>query len=127
MSTELNENQLLAVQLVAAGMSGREIANELSVRPETVSRWKNDSEFVASVNSIIVDAQEASQAKLSQMSALALKIIEDALNDESVPINIKLHTAFKVLDKVGEPKRQLEINARKIDSEKMFGEMIFSL
>ena len=123
MSTELNENQQLAVQLVASGMSGREVAKELKIRPETVSRWKNDSEFIAGVNRIIVDAQEASQAKLSEMAAQALKVIEDALNDESVPTNIKLHTAFKVLDKVGEPKRELETNAKKIDSQKRMSEM----
>jgi hypothetical protein len=91
MTTKLNENQLLAVQLVASRMSGQLIAKELSVRPETVSRWKNDSEFIAGVHTIIVDAQEASQAKLSEMSALALKIIEDALNDESVPTDGNTH------------------------------------
>ena len=124
MSTELNENQLLAVQLVASGMSGQLIAKELSVRPETVSRWKNDPNFMAGVHSIIVDAQENCQAKLCQLSALALKIIEDALNDESVPTNIKLHAAFKLLAKVGEPKRELETRAKKIASQKMFDEIM---
>jgi hypothetical protein len=123
MSTELNENQQLAVQLVASGMSGQLIAKELSVRPETVSRWKNDPDFMAGVHTIIVDAQEASQAKLSEMTALALKVIEDALNDDSVPTNIKLHTAFKVLGKVGDPKRKLETNAKKIASQKRIDEM----
>ena len=40
MSKNLNENQLLAVQLVAQGKSGKEIAKELSVTEETISRWK---------------------------------------------------------------------------------------
>jgi hypothetical protein len=124
MSTELNENQQLAVQLVASGMSGREVAKELKIRPETVSRWKNDPDFVAGVNTIIVDAQENCQAKLCQLSALATQIIEDALNDESVPTNIKLHAAFKLLAKVGEPKRELETNAKKIASLKMFDEIM---
>jgi hypothetical protein len=123
MTTKLNENQLLAVQLVASRMSGQLIAKELSVRPETVSRWENDSEFIAGVHTIIVDAQENCQAKLCQLSALALKIIEDALNDESVPVNIKLHTAFKLLAKVGEPKRELETRAKKIASQKRIEEM----
>tara|TARA_Y200000002_G_C22129598_1_gene434294 strand:- start:287 stop:403 length:117 start_codon:yes stop_codon:yes gene_type:complete len=38
MSKNLNENQLLAIQLVAQGRSGREIAKQLGVTEETVSR-----------------------------------------------------------------------------------------
>ena len=123
MSTKLNENQLLAVQLVASGLSGKEIAKKLVIQPETLSRWKNEPEFMAGVNSIIVDAQEATQAKLGKMTAQALKTIEDALNDESVPTHIRFNAAFKVLDKVGEPKRTLETNAKKIDSKKRIEEM----
>ena len=105
MSTKLNENQLLAVQLVASVLSGKEISKKLNIQPETLSRWKYEPEFMAGVNSIIVDAQEATQAKLGQLTTQALKTIEDALNDESVPTHIRLNAAFKVLDKVGEPKR----------------------
>ena len=71
MSTKLNENQLLAVQLVASGLSDKEIAKKLVIQPETLSRWKNEPEFMAGVNSIIVDTQEATQAKLGQMTAQA--------------------------------------------------------
>jgi hypothetical protein len=123
MSKKLNENQLLAVPLVASGMSGQLVAKELNIQPETLSRWKNDSEFMAGVNKIIVDAQEATQAKLSQLTTQALKVIEDALCDEAEPTSVRLNVAFKVLDKVGEPKRQLETNAKKIASQKLIDEM----
>ena len=123
MPTKLNENQLLAVQLVASGLSGKEIAKKLNIQPETLSRWKNEPEFMAGVNSIIVDAQEATQAKLGQLTTQALKVIEDALCDEAEPTSVRLNVAFKVLDKVGEPKRQLETNAKKIASQKLIDEM----
>jgi hypothetical protein len=123
MSKKLNENQLLAVPLVASGMSGQLVAKELNIQPETLSRWKNDSEFMAGVNRIIVDAQEATQAKLRQLTTQALKVIEDALYDEAEPTGVRLNVAFKVLDKVGEPKRQLETNAKKIASQKLIDEM----
>tara|TARA_B100000989_G_C19337424_1_gene383513 strand:- start:282 stop:437 length:156 start_codon:yes stop_codon:yes gene_type:complete len=50
MSKKLYENQFLAVQLVAQGRSGNEIAQELSVTEETVSRWKKQLAFIALVN-----------------------------------------------------------------------------
>ena len=40
MSTKLKENQLLAIPLVAQGVSGKDIASRLKVAEETVSRWK---------------------------------------------------------------------------------------
>ena len=53
MSKNLNENQLIAVQLVAQGSSGKEIARELSVTEETVSRWKKQPEFIELVNDLL--------------------------------------------------------------------------
>jgi transposase len=124
MSTELNNNQLLAVQMLASGMNGRDIAKELKVRPETLSRWKAEPEFEAAVNYIVVGAQEATRAKLSQLSEQALQVIEDVLNDSEAQASTKLSAAFKVLDRVGTPERTLETNAEKIKSAQKM-ELIF--
>ena len=40
MSKNLNENQLLAIPIVAQGVSGKDIANKLNIAKETFSRWK---------------------------------------------------------------------------------------
>ena len=45
MSSNLNERQQLAVVLLCSGLSATEIAKELKVRKETISRWKNDHDF----------------------------------------------------------------------------------
>jgi len=45
MSSNLNERQQLAVVLLCSGLSATEVAKELKVRKETVSRWKNDHDF----------------------------------------------------------------------------------
>jgi len=45
MSTNLNERQQLAVALLCSGLSATEVAKELKVRKETISRWKNDRDF----------------------------------------------------------------------------------
>ena len=45
MSSNLNERQQLAVVLLCSGLSATEVAKELKVRKETISRWKNDCNF----------------------------------------------------------------------------------
>ena len=45
MSSNLNERQQLAVVLLCSGLSATEVAKELNVRKETISRWKNNCDF----------------------------------------------------------------------------------
>ena len=45
MSSNLNERHQLAVALLCSGLSATEVAKELKVRKETISRWKNDRDF----------------------------------------------------------------------------------
>ena len=82
MSKNLNENQLLAVQLVAQGRSGREIAKQLSVTEETISRWKKQPIFIASVNEILGQLREGIQQKMRNLIFQALEILETELSDK---------------------------------------------
>ena len=52
MSIKLNQNQLLAIPLVAQGVSGKNVAKKIQVTEETVSRWKKLPEFQAEVNAL---------------------------------------------------------------------------
>ena len=49
----LNNNQLIAVQLVAQGKTGKFISEHLNVAEETISRWRKKPEFIASVNGLL--------------------------------------------------------------------------
>ena len=46
MSIKLNESQVMACNLLATGMKTTEILNQLKIRPETLSRWKQNEEFI---------------------------------------------------------------------------------
>ena len=46
MSIKLNESQVMACNLLAIGMKTTEILNQLKIRPETLSRWKQNEEFI---------------------------------------------------------------------------------
>ena len=82
MSKNLNEIQLLAVQLVAQGRSGREIAKQLSVTEETISRWKKQPIFIASVNEILGQLSEGIQQKMRNLVFQALEILETEFSDK---------------------------------------------
>ena len=45
MSTKLNEKQLIAIHLLASGVKASIIANQLGMREETLSRWRQIDEF----------------------------------------------------------------------------------
>ena len=66
MSTKLNENQLIAVHLIATGVKASLIAKQLEIRAETLSRWRQDSEFIKAIQSAqetileeIIDSQKS--------------------------------------------------------------------
>ena len=45
MSTKLNENQLIAIHLLASGLKASNIAKQLGIREETLSRWRQEPIF----------------------------------------------------------------------------------
>src|SRR6056300_684017 len=99
MSKNLNENQLLAVQLVAQGRSGKEIAQELSVTEETVSRWKKQPAFIAQVNDLLDQLRDTTQQKMRNLVLISLEIIEKELfiegNKNRVNIALKILNNYK--------------------------------
>ena len=96
MSKNLNENQLLAVHLVAQGRSGKEIAQELSVTEETVSRWKKQPAFIALVNDLLGQLRDTTQQKMRNLVLLALEILEKELFNEGNKNRVNI--ALKVLN-----------------------------
>ena len=81
MSNKLKENQLLAIPLVAQGVSGREIAEQLSVAEETISRWKQTPEFQAGVNAILLECREIAKQRLRNLLTNSLDLLEEEMNN----------------------------------------------
>ena len=50
MSKKIKNNQFLAAELLASGMKAKEVALHVRVTEETISRWKQKSEFNHIVN-----------------------------------------------------------------------------
>jgi len=97
MSNKLKENQILATQKVAMGLTNRQIAKELSVTEETICRWKQTPEFQATVNHFLVEQRNAAQQKLRKIISSSLDIVEDQLNNKEISSEAKVSLSLKLL------------------------------
>ena len=92
----LNNNQLIAVQLVAQGKTGKFISEHLNVAQETISRWRKQPEFIASVNVILNQLRDSTQQKMRNILFLSLEVLEKELIKENSSLNINL--ALKIVE-----------------------------
>ena len=91
----LNNYQLIAVQLVARGKTGKLISKQLNVAEETISRWKKKPEFIASVNVVLDRIKDSTQQKMRNTLFLSLEILEKELIKENSSVNINI--ALKIV------------------------------
>ena len=100
MSIKLNQNQLLAIPLVAQGVSGKNVAKKIQVTEETVSRWKKLPEFHAEVNALLKECRDETQHKLRSLVNTALEVIKDELenknSDQRTTIALKILQNMKL-------------------------------
>jgi hypothetical protein len=79
----LNAKQLRAVDLLAAGASDRETAEEVGCDPSTVWRWRTrDASFRAALNARRSEIWRASVDRVRCLLPRALDVIERALDDD---------------------------------------------
>jgi hypothetical protein len=97
MSTKLNENQLIAVYLIASGVKASLIAKQLGIREETLSSWRQNDKF----NKAIKDATELILKEIVDTNKNLLitsqNIISDALNSEELELFKKANIALRYL------------------------------
>ena len=97
MSTKLNENQLIAIHLIASGVKASLISKQLGIREETLSRWRQNDKFNEAVESAterilteIVDTHK-------NLLITSQKIIADALTNEELDLFKKANVALRFL------------------------------
>jgi len=124
----LNNNQRIAVQLVAQGKTGKFISTHLNVAEETISRWRKKPEFIALVNEMLNQLRDSTQQKMRNILFLSIEILEKELirEDSSVNINLalKIIQSYKINhlidEKIGSEDAK---NIKKRLFEKKFEEM----
>ena len=97
MSTKLNENQLIAIHLLASGVKASVVAKELGIREETLSRWRQIDEFKKSLdNTTEVILREIVETHKNLLIS-SQSIIYDALHNEELDIFKKANLALRFL------------------------------
>ena len=97
MSIKLNENQLIAVHLIASGVKASNISKQIGIREETLSRWRQEDIFKEALG----DTTEIILREIVDMHKNILikcqNIIVDTLNDENLDILKKANIALRYL------------------------------
>ena len=97
MSTKFNENQLIAIHLIASGVKASIIANQLNIREETLSRWRQIDEF----KDALEDAIEAVLREIDETHKNLLissqNVINEALNNKDLDLFKKANLALRYM------------------------------
>ena len=97
MSIKLNENQLIAVHLIASGVKASNISKQIGIREETLSRWRQEDIFKEALEDtteiILKEIVETHKNILIKCQS----IIVDTLNNENLDILKKANIALRYL------------------------------
>ena len=97
MSRKFNENQLIAVHLIASGVKASNISKQIGIREETLSRWRQEDIFKEAIEDtteiILKEIVETHKNILIKCQS----IIVDTLNDENLDLLKKANIALRYL------------------------------
>ena len=97
MSTKLNENQLIAIHLIASGVKASLISKQLGIREETLSRWRQNDTFSEEVKNATEHMLTEVLETHKNLIILSQNTIADALNDEELDLFKKANLALRFL------------------------------
>ena len=84
MTTNLNNNQKLAISLMITGMTSTDIARQLKIRKETVSRWKNNDLFKEELRRSRLEFMDKLLQSQLSLVKLSQQSIENALTSDTL-------------------------------------------
>ena len=97
MSTKLNENQLIAVHLIASGVKASVIANQLGIREETLSRWRQIDEFKEAIDDAVEDILREIDETHKNLLISSQNVINEALNNKELDLFKKANLALRYM------------------------------
>ena len=97
MSTKLNENQLIAIHLIASGVKASVIANHIKIREETLSRWRQIDDFKEAVEDAIEDVLREIDETHKNLLISSQNVINEALNNKELDLFKKANLALRYM------------------------------
>tara|TARA_B100000886_G_C20337824_1_gene455330 strand:- start:168 stop:497 length:330 start_codon:yes stop_codon:yes gene_type:complete len=95
MSIKLNENQLIAIHLITSGVKASVIANQLKIREETLSCWKQIGDFKEAVEDSEEDILRQIDETHKNLLISYQNVIDEALNNEELDLIKKTNLALR--------------------------------
>jgi hypothetical protein len=93
-----NAQQQQTLGLLATGLRIEEIAETIGVHRSTIWRWRQDPEFIAQWNQILVDTREEQTRSLIELQQEAIEALRGCLRSENDMV--RLRASLSVLEKV---------------------------
>ena len=97
MSIELNENQLIAAHLLASGYKSCEVAKQLNIRQETLSRWRQNAQFDKAVNDTTEIILNEIINTHKNILILSQNVILEVLKDSNLDLIKKANIALRFI------------------------------
>ena len=97
MSIKLNESQKMACNLLATGMKTSKILSQLDIRPETLSRWKQNEVFLTYLQTTQEKVFESIIETQKYILILSQDVIIETLKNDTLDDFKKTMIALKYL------------------------------
>ena len=97
MSTKLNENQLIAIHLIASGVKASVIANRLKIREETLSRWRQIDAFKDALEDAIEVVLREIDETHKNLLISSQNVINEAFNNKELDLFKKANLAIRYM------------------------------
>ena len=85
----LNAQQQQTLGLLATGLRIEEIAETLGVHRSTIWRWRQEPEFIAQWNRILVDTREEQTRSLLKLQQEAIEALKGCLRSENDMVRLR--------------------------------------
>ena len=101
MSKDLKESQLIAAELLSVGISSTIVSEKLGIRPETLSRWRQNQEFNDEIEQKVIKNCSLIEKQFLKLFYLSLNTLETVLTDNQVKPIAKANIAMKYISHFG--------------------------
>ena len=97
MSNNLKENQLIAIELLSAGVSSVIVSEKLDIRQETLSRWRGNESFKKALENKVKINCSLIEKQFLKLFHLSLNALERVLTDNKIKSVAKANVAMKFI------------------------------
>ena len=101
MSINLKENQFIAAELLSVGIPSAVVSEKLGIRPETLSRWRQNHKFNEQIELKVRKNCSLVEKQFLKLLYLSLNTLKNVLSDNQIKPIAKANIAMKYITHFG--------------------------